>query len=149
MAYDRMDWHYRTEDFPKELKKEASGTHIGYFLAWAINNDLAGELHANESQESISNVKSRQMTGTEFLQKECDEKFLEEDLNSIGNEFAKYYYESNIYFRDYESALAGDLPTLYHVEDSWENYDRLAKLIGKQFIKWRSAKTKKWWQFWR
>ncbi len=142
-----MDWHYGAEDFPQELKIECGGTHIGMFLAWAIINNLIGELHISESQESIEKVKSRQMTGTQFLQKECDEKFWEEDLNKEGNEFAKFYYESNIYYGDYELALADDLPTLYHVEDSWQNYDKLSKVLNKKFKQWKSPK-KKWWQVW-
>ena len=43
------------------------------------------------------------MTGTEFLIKECDEKFLNEDLNEQGQRFTAFYYESNKYFEDYEA----------------------------------------------
>ncbi len=44
MAYDRADWHYGG-DFPEGLAPECSGTHIGMFLAWAIQRGLEGELH--------------------------------------------------------------------------------------------------------
>lgn len=143
-----MDWHYGTDDFPKELNDKCGGTHIGMFLTWIINNDLLGELHTTDSLMSIAKVKSREMTGTEFLQNECDGKFWEEDLSEEGNEFTKYYYESNIYYGDYESSLASNSDTLYHVEDTWNNYDVLSKVLDKQFNSWKSSKNKKWWQFW-
>jgi len=137
VAYDRMDWHYGTEDFPNELNDDNAGTHIGMFLAWAIQKDLIGELHLQESAESISKVKSRQITGTDFLKLECDQKFWEEDLNNKGNQFAKYYYESNDYYDDYSSILSDKLPSIFHVVDSWENYDKLASKLDEQFQKWQ------------
>ena len=144
-----MDWHYGADDFPDELDEKSGGIHIGMFLAWAINNDLIGEFHTTESIESISKVKLRQITGTEFLQQECDERLWEEDLNQEGNEFAKFYYESNIYYSDYESILSNGLSTLYHVKDSWENYDKLSIKLNEQFNIWQASKNKKWWQFWK
>ena len=140
MAYDRMDWHYGSEDFPSELNNDNAGTHIGMFISWVIKRGLIGEFHLQDSIESISNVKSRKMTGTEFLKLECDEKFWDEDLNDIGNEFAKYYYESNIYYDDYDSILSGELPSIFHVNDSWENYDKLAVKLDEQFQSWQAQK---------
>lgn len=148
MAIDRIDWHSGADNFPSELKHEAGGTHIGMFIAWILNNNLEGELHRTESQESISKVKNREMTGTEFLINECDEKFWEDDLNTEGLEFTKFYYESNAYFSDYEKALAANEPTLYHVPDTWDNYDKISVLIDKAYKKWLLQKNKKWWQFW-
>ena len=89
------------------------------------------------------------MTGRDFLEKECDEKFWEDDLNQEGNDFARYYYESNMYFADYESVLARDLPSFYHVDNSWDNYHKLAPVITKQFLMWKNSQAKKWWQFWK
>src|SRR5262245_2804454 len=136
MAYDRADWHYGG-DYPEGLPSENGGTHIGMFLGWAIMSGLEGQFHRNESPASLAAVRARQMTGRQFLFKECDEKFWDEDLSDEGNAFAKDYYESNRYLEDYEVALAGDLPTLYHVEDSWQNYDRIAPVISRRFEEWK------------
>lgn len=141
LAIDRMDWHYGSENFPEAIPAAASGTHIGMFLAWVINNNLEGELHRSDSIESIQKVRAREMTGTEFLIKECDEKFWEDDLNAQGLEFARYYYESNTYFSDYENALLTDEPTIYHINDSWPNFDKLSPYIDRAFSKWRLEKN--------
>ena len=141
MAYDRADWHYGG-DYPEGLPPENGGTHIGMFLAWAIMNGLEGEFHREESPASLAAVRARQMTGRQFLFKECDEKFWGEDLSAEGNAFAKYYYDGTEeqggpYFEDYESALVGDLPSMYHVEDTWQNYDQIAAVINRRFEEWK------------
>lgn len=143
MAYDRMDWHYGAQDFPAELDNSAGGTHIGMYLAWAIQHDLAGELHVKDSQESINKVKNREMTGTEFLVKECDEKFWEEDLNEQAQKFTQYYYESNKYYGDYEAAIGDDYPTLYHIPDTWENFDKVSLVLSEKYEKWLNTQGKK------
>lgn len=138
MAYDKADWHYGG-DFPEGVPDENGGTHIGMFLAWAIMNGLEGELHREESPEALFAVRARQMTGREFLFQECDEKFWDIDLNGEANEFAQYYYDGQSqYFEDYETTLAEGLPTMYHVENTWENYDRIATVIDRRFADWKS-----------
>ncbi len=160
MSYDRADWHHGG-DYPPDLPPENGGTHIGMFLAWAINTNLENDLHREYAETSLNAVRNREMTGREFFEVECDEKFSDGDLNDEGNAFAIYYYESNLYITDYEEALAKDLPSLYHIENTWDNYDKIAKLIDQRYEQWRNQekepqmiehqkiKTKNWWQFWK
>lgn len=148
MAYDRADWHYGG-DFPAGLPPENGGTHIGMFLAWAIHRGLAGELLTSEAADAIEAVKSRRMTGRAFLFNACDEKFWEEDLNALGNEFATDYYANNIYLDDYERAVGASLPSLYHVEDTWQNFDLVCVAIDARFNRWRANRNRPRWQFWR
>lgn len=141
MKYDDASWHYGG-DFPDDLPEEAAATHIGMFLAWAITNDLAGELHLEDSQDSIQKVKIRGMTGREFLLKECDGKFTDEDLNEEGNLFAQHYYEGEDdhygrYLADYEEILLSGLPSMYHVDDTWDNFDKIEPPISKAYQEWK------------
>jgi hypothetical protein len=141
MSYDRMDWHYGG-DFPKGLPSEAGGTHIGMFLAWAITRGLEGDMHRTDSAAALEAVRNRTMTGRDFLMEQCDEKFWEDDLNAEGNAFAKFYYEGDgpeSYLADYEAVLGGALPSLYHVDDSWANFDALAPVIDRRFAEWRRS----------
>ncbi len=149
MKYDDASWHYGG-DFPSDLPPEAGATHIGIFLAWCFLNDLTGELHIVESNESLSKLKERQITGRDFLIKECDEKFTDEDLNEEGNQFAQFYFsfEKGEYITNYEKILGENLPSLYHVEDTWENYDRMKTVIDKKYSKWKKSKNKPRWKFW-
>lgn len=140
MTYDRIDWH-TNGNFPKDLPFENGGTHIGMFITWVINNNLISEFHLEKSIESIKKVKTQQMTGTEFLIKECDTKFWEEDLNSEGNSFSKFYYANNDdygeYIDDY-SKVFNEYETLYSVEDTWGNYSKIEPIITKKYSDWKN-----------
>jgi hypothetical protein len=145
LAIDRADWH-SGGDFPADLPPENGGTHIGMFLAWIIHNGLQGEFHDEESSEEMEAVRARRMTGREFLFQACDGKFWQEDLSEEGNEFAAAYYSGEggkgygAYIGDYDQALALGLPSTYHVEDTWANYDAIAPVISRRYAEWRATR---------
>ena len=39
---------------------------------------------------------------------------------------------------DYDLVLGGELESLYHVQDTWENYDRMAARLDERLAAWRS-----------
>jgi hypothetical protein len=45
-----------------------------------------------------------------------------------------------MYIDDFLDLLAENLPTAYHVEDSWENFNILRKKIDERFFDWKSGK---------
>lgn len=141
MTYDKIDWHSSGDGFPKNLSKEHGGTHIGMFLCWIIQNDLIGSLHLEESQESLEKVKKQIMTGRDFLVKECDSKFWDEDMNDEGNKFAKYYYadqDYKQYIHDYEKTF-NEYSNLYEIKDTWENYNRIKPVIDDAYQNWKKS----------
>lgn len=135
-SIDRAEWHY-AGDFPRDLPPEAGGTHIGMYLAWIIQRDLGSATLRKYARDSLGLLKARKITGRELLFTELDEKFFETLLSRVGREFTRDYYESGCYVDDYEDVLGGSFPTLYHVVDSWENYDRLAPMIDRRFESWQ------------
>jgi hypothetical protein len=141
LAYDRADWHYGG-DFPKDLLPENGATHIGMFLAWVITRNLVGELHINDFQDALKQVKNRQITGREFFITLCDEKFWEDDLSDQGNAFAAEYYAAGVYIDDYSEVMDPNLESLYHLADTWENFDKIAQLIDARFDIWKNLSKK-------
>lgn len=152
-SIDRADWHYGG-DFPEGLPEENGGTHIGMYLSWIILNDLTGEILLQEAAEGIQEVKSRKITGRDFLFDHCDEKFRDDCLNTEGLAFTRHYYKDTKgnygkYLGDYQKNLGRNADSIYEIQNSWENYDILALSISKQFEKWKSGNIKKSWQFWK
>lgn len=137
MKYDDASWHFGG-NYPDELPEDAY-THIGMFLAWALGNGLAGELHKEEWPEEIESVNNRVITGAEFLAKNCDGKFTDQDLNALGNEFASFFYESK-YFDVYADAADPEekYETVYHIPNNWETYEKVAPCITHFFEKWKN-----------
>jgi len=152
MPYDRADYDYSTEDQP--LPKGHAATHIGMFLAWAAFHGLLNDYHEQFSTELLTRLRARQITGREFFLTACKEQFAEKDLNVDGNLFAEHYYrdaagQRGAYFADYKKVLAEQLPSFWHVEDTWENYDKIAPVITRRYEQWKNPPKKRWWQFWK
>jgi hypothetical protein len=154
--YDDASWHYGG-DFPDDLPEENGATHIGMYLTWCIDNDLLSEDAIEGFEEEIESVKNRTMTGAEFVMI-CDGKFIDDDLNDIGNEFTTDYYENGTkfsekyenYFGDYAEIFDIkvvdnnlDQDSLYRVENSWKNYDLIKPRIDQRFLEWKEFKTEK------
>ncbi|MFT5823485.1 MAG: hypothetical protein ACI8ZM_004747 [Crocinitomix sp.] len=154
MAIDRIDWH-SGGDFPDHLPAENGGTHIGFYLSWILNNDLQGELHrdSEDSKNRVIKVLNRVYSGRDFLISDCDEKFWFEDLNERGKSFTEHYYQDERipnYLNDYSEIFESDAKSIYELEDSWENYEKVKSLIDNRYVNWLASKSKsKWWKFWK
>ena len=147
-SIDRTDWH-SGNDFPSDLPEENGGTHIGMYLNWIIENDLVGELHRTDSKEGLEKVKTKEITGRDFLFLYCDGKFTNEDLNEVGLEFTEKYYSSNRYFNDYSTLFIKDKESIYRVENNWENYSKIQPILDARFEDWNGKRSKKFWEFWK
>lgn len=139
MKYDDASWHYGG-DFPKDLPDEAGATHSGMFLAWALLSGLAGPIHLNDFPDDLRKLRARQVTPGRFFLDTCDGKFTDEDLDDRGNAFARDYFDlqKGTYLRDYTKVLGGSVPTLYHVKDTWDNFDRVKPVLDRRFSEWEA-----------
>lgn len=141
---DRIDWHAQSRVLAAAgVPRRNAGTHIGMFTAWcALNNQWATELRGPMA-EPLARLAARQITGREFVAHYCDGKLVVELLTPECGSFAGAYYGGR-YIKDYKRLLATDLPSEYHVEDTWANYDLLAPTINEAFLKWKNPP---WWKF--
>jgi len=139
MKYDDASWHYGV-DFPKDLPIEAGATHTGMFVAWALLSGFAGDIYTSGFPNEIPRLLSRLVTPGLFFLESCDGKFTDDDLNEEGNEFAQAYFDfqKGKYIADYESTLGVGLADLYHVRDTWENFDRLKPVLDLRYAEWRA-----------
>jgi hypothetical protein len=133
---------YAGGDLPPDVPPENGGTLIGMFLAWVILKGLEAEMHRRDAADELRQVRERTMTGREFLFRVCDGKFWDADLSPEGLAFARWYYALaggtyGPYWYDYVEAVVGELPTVYHVADSWENFDRVAPFIDARYAEWK------------
>lgn len=138
MKYDDASWHAGGE-FPKELKPEDAATHIGMFIAWALQHDLASERHLTKNAEAVAAVRDRRMTGRDFVLQHGDGKFTSNELNTPGNAFAAAYYEKG-YMADWQAfAAARGFDSDYHVPDTWATFDDVARVLDLRFSEWQKG----------
>jgi len=139
VVYDKAKWHFGG-DFPADLPIKQGYVHTGMFLTWVIRNDLYSDEFAREEEDSIRLVKTRLELATNLYKDAFDGVFDSDMLNEAGNKFAAAYYEGK-FVKDYEAAVAVDLPSTYHVPDTWDTYDRLEPIIDARFQEWRQSRS--------
>ena len=123
VIYDSIDEHLKLAG---EFDKAA--IPMGMYLAWALNLGLLRQELVREHQQLITRVRMQDAKGSELLMAlggSLDETLFSER----GNRFAGNYYPR--YMIDYASAFGRDP---YLVEDTWSNYDKIAKLLTKELL---------------
>ena len=149
MKYDHANYHWDNE-FPKEVSEDNAMTHMGFFFAWALAHDLVSDFHREEEDSAgpLALVQNRTMSPRDFVIRYCDSQFTNEDFTESGNEFVDHYYVKH-YFDDYCKVFEGSVETIYHVNDTWENADKMVPVLDKRFEEWKQSRNRKpWWKFW-
>lgn len=133
-VFDKAKYHIQTM-LEEGLSEEQAYVHIGLYFAWLINNDLTSEYFIEESTAEIKAHKSREISPCQIF-KNWDGVLIGELLNKTGYNFSISYYDDK-YLSDYQKGLRIKDDDLFKVEDNWENYDKLAKILDKAFKKWK------------
>jgi hypothetical protein len=137
-VHDKAEWHYGG-DYPADLPQEQAFVHTGMFLGWLIDHDLFSDWFGQELKDYIYKFKNRELTGAKVFEA-SDGVLVADMLSDEGNSFAQHYFdfERGRFLRDYNELLGGRLPTLYHVRDTWRNYEKLKKRIDRRYRKWKN-----------
>lgn len=137
-VYDKASWH-TGGDYPAELPESQARVHMGLFLAWMIEHDLHDpDFFADVGLDGlVAAVKARALTGAELLEPLAG-VLASDELSAEGNAFARAYYESQ-YVLDYQAVLGSGQASIYHVADTWANYDRLKDTIDRRYQAWLCA----------
>lgn len=143
LVFDKAKWHYEGE-FPEDLDEMQGFVHTGMFVGWIVDTGLYGEEFADDFKSEIRKFKARKLTGS-GIYASADGVFDEEMLNAEGLAFTKAYFDfdKGQYLKDYEKLLSGKLPSMYHVQDTWENYDLLKTQIDNRFAAWKKKRKVK------
>ena len=134
MVYDKAKWHF-DGDFPADLPASQGAIHIRLYLGWIVDSRLSSPWFAEHFSEQIQQFKAREILPSQ-LYANSDGVLADDMLNEEGNAFSEYYYGR--YLEDYFDVLASDLPSMYHVKGSWEDYDQLQEELDGNYDSWKS-----------
>jgi hypothetical protein len=142
MTYDDATWHHG-DDWPRDLPPDASATHSGMYLVWALFAGLGGDHHRLDSPDEFAQLQARKLTPGAYLLMACDGRLTDDDLNAEGNAFTKAYFQQAgaTFFADYHEYLAKGLPTEYHVADNWSSFDKLSPVLDRRLANWRRGRS--------
>lgn len=132
--YDDAEWHY-DGDFPRWTPIRNAFSHIGFYLTWAVENNLISDFVKTESRKVVDATLERQSSPIALLEF-WDGKLVSDMLTEDGNAFSAFYYE-NSYFSDYLSEFSDRKS--YKVNPSWKNYDQIKPVIDRRYKEWLDA----------
>ena len=149
MAIDRADWHVETAEqeyreeygitgqLTEEQIKEIwllAANHIGLFMRWLIERGFEGE---EANTEDCLKVLKGDMTGAEYLMKNCDGKLWDEDVRADILPFVHSYYNCDgecEYLSDYiECCINDEDKLLYRVFPNEDDYNDLKHCIDAAY----------------
>ena len=133
--YDNAKTHF-LGNFPENLPIEQAYVHIGIYLGWIIENELYSDYFEDEAEVQILRFQRREISCT-ILSELWDGYLGYELFSKEGNMFSYYYYGGGLYRRDYDDVLVKELPSIYHVDDSWENFKAMKDRIDVRFADWK------------
>lgn len=135
-VYDLARNHF-LGDYPASLPIEKAYLHIGIYMGWVIENELYSEYFEDEASTEIYRFTRREI-GCIILAEIWDGALSHELFNDETNLFTFYYYAGGIFKKDYNEVLVKSHKTIYHVADTWENYDILKRRMNERFEEWKS-----------
>jgi len=145
VVFDKAKWHVN-DDFPSDLDQHQSYVHSGLFICWLIDKGFIDDDFKTENLDGINLLTSRQVAPSQFYVDYLDGVFNAEGLTLIAIKFTTDYFdfEKGNYVTDYLATLdpSDSLPSLFHVADTWGNYDKLKLVINKRFTEWKQTDTK-------
>lgn len=122
-TYDTIDNHLK---LAQEFDKAA--IPMGMYLAWSLNLGLVRPEVLTQHEQLVIRIRMQDAKGSELLMSVGG--VLDEALFTVrGRRFAKTYYPR--YMQDYRSVFGQDP---YLVEDTWDNYDTIARLLTKELL---------------
>lgn len=137
-VYDKAEYHAEDENGGLLTDKQAS-VHTGLFVGWLLEHQLMSLKFIEESTVEIEQFLQKQMTGTDVYLA-WDGALVSDMLSEEGNAFALAYFDfdEGDYLNDYEE-LFPTLHSLYDVEDTWDNYEKLKKVIDERYKEWKMS----------
>jgi len=137
-AYDKSKWHYEG-DFPADLPLEQASVHEGMFLGWLCEHSLLSDEFREDFTQEISEFKKGAFSRASFF--DIVGGVLSDDMVSDEiKPFMKFYYsgKNKRYYDDYDDVFP-DYPTLYHVEDTVENFHKISARVSERYKEWKET----------
>ncbi|ANQ48513.1 hypothetical protein KMW28_10540 [Flammeovirga yaeyamensis] len=129
--------NYFGNDYPEDLSLDQAYLHIGHFFGWVIANDLYSEEYEDDFGSQILYFSRKEITPiilAETLDGILDIDLFDDDIKP----FVLEYYCSGQYLNDYKDALLKELESMFHIQDTWDNFSIMSKLLNQRYDMWKN-----------
>ena len=130
--YDKAKYHFDSCE-QLGLSYDQAFVHTGLYVAWLVSRGFF-EPDSDDDRQAIKDTLSR-------VEPPCavyewyDGTLYEEMLTKEGNAFSNHYFhfDHGQFLGDYEAYAAFGLPSMFHVPNNWEAYDRLEPVFEARY----------------
>ena len=136
-VYDDVAWH-QCDNLPMGIAAKAAGTHSAMLMVWLILRGLTRRDWAAIHRYEIIHLRAKKITPADFYFSVCEGQLAKRMFSSTANAFLQDYYEPVIaqYFTDYNNVFSESVDDLFFVEDSWQNFRKVERVIDATFRAW-------------
>lgn len=138
---DNANWHF-FGDFPEDLPYENAATHIAFIFGWAVRHHLESEDIAATYPKALEVFRNRLMLPTKLFLGACDGRLLIRDLSDEAGQFVSEYIESDGRSDDLTVITDPSMPTFYHIQETWQNFDKYELYVNTRFANWQKSDHK-------
>ena len=141
-VYDKAKYHFDSVA-EHSLPVEQAYVHTGMLWAWFVESGFHDEWFGEDYCDAETDIATRSRTGPYVFEADCDGVLDDRMLNEEGNAFAQWYVNGQQakFWSDYEEVLCEGLPSIFHVDDTWENYELLRGRIDQRLKEWQQLGT--------
>ncbi len=138
-VFDKAAYHLETVQ-EHGLDARQAYVHGGLFFGWAVSRGLTQGWLEDNTAMAFAQFRDRQITGPELFA-QWDGALVDDLFTDPGLAFVCTYlpFKTGQYLDDYTRTLVGDLASEYHVQDTWENFDRLGAVLDARHAHWRAT----------
>ena len=143
VVYDKAKYHFESVE-EHGLAEEQAYVPTAFFFGWLMAHDLMSAESLEDCAKQVEEFKARAITPHPIYEW-WDCCLVDDMLSDEGNAFAQAYFdfETGRYLADYSEVLVKELPSEFHVEFNWANYDAMAARIDHRYAEWRAGGDKR------
>lgn len=135
---DDVRWYIEAANPDDDLHHLVTGAHIGIFFKWCAINGLLDQDFVNDFHIELDRLKNGRILIAEFVRQTLDGKLGDDDLNSVGKEFARQYYsEEDDFHKEYSSYLI-DFESIDLTLAPENKYTLLSPILSNRFREWQA-----------
>ena len=122
------------------LDMEQAFVPAGMYFGWLLSNEFQSELIEEVADYTITEFKAKESTGPKLFMTDWEGVLIGELMQDDPYRFTKLYYSSGDYEKDLMSTLQLGTKSIYTIEDTWENCEKVKAKIDERYDNWRKAR---------
>lgn len=136
IVFDKVEYHL-AGDFPDDLDSDQAFVPTGFFVAWMILRGLASPETIRDFTNDVQSLRQRTATPSSIY-RALGGVFESRLLIADGLRFTEVYFDfdTGTYLDDLDDVLGSEVPTYFHIADTWDNFDKLVKRLDERFSQW-------------